>query len=436
MLIGGRMKVIGIDVGTTGICGVLLDAETGKVLNSKTVNSEAFIKTPNEWEKIQDVEKIVSISTKILDSFLEESTGEIAAIGLTGQMHGIIYVNAEGQAVSPLYTWQDERGNLPYKDTTYAGYLGSFSGYGNVTDFYNRENGLVPKDAVTYCTIHDYLGMVLCQNKKPVLHESDAASLGFYNMAQKKFDYAYTARVTDAFEIIGTYRQIPVSVAIGDNQASVFSTLASEEDLLINVGTGSQVSIVSDHPIVSEGIECRPYVDGKYLIVGAALCGGRAFSILKDFYKQLLEAANCNHVDVYGVMDQLLASKTETSLKVDTRFAGTRSNANIRGSISNISVDNLTPSDLALGVLHGMVEELHEMYLGMGERRVGIVGSGNGVRKNKALISIAEQMFGGKLRVPLYTEEAACGAALFALVACGKYRGVSEVQKLIRYAEE
>ena len=76
------------------------------------------------------------------------------------------------------------------------------------------------------------------------------------------------------------------------------------------------------------------------------------------------------------------------------------------------------------------------MYLGMGERRVGIVGSGNGVRKNKALIRIAEQVFGGQLRVPLYTEEAACGAALFALVACGKCRGVSEVQRLIKYAEE
>lgn len=63
------MKVIGIDVGTTGICGVLLDGENGKVIGSKTVNSEAFIKTSNEWEKIQDVDKIISISLDILNSF-------------------------------------------------------------------------------------------------------------------------------------------------------------------------------------------------------------------------------------------------------------------------------------------------------------------------------------------------------------------------------
>lgn len=429
------MKVIGIDVGTTGICGVLLDGENGKVIKTKTVNSEAFIKTSNEWEKIQDVNKIIYISLDILNSFLNDYEEDIVAIGLTGQMHGIVYVNGEGSAVSPLFTWQDERGNLPYKDTTYAGYLGGFSGYGHVTDFYNRENRLVPKDAVTYCTIHDYLGMVLCKNKTPFLHASDAASLGFYDLKRKKFDYDYNVRVTDGFDIIGSYRGIPVSVAIGDNQASVFSTLASTDDLLINVGTGSQISVVSDSIIVADGIECRPYADGKYLIVGAALCGGRAYSLLKDFYGELLEAANCRETDVYGVMERLIANKTSTSLKVDTRFAGTRGDAGVRGSISNISVENLTPTDLTVGVLRGMVEELYNMYIKMGVRKVGIVGSGNGIRKNKTLIRIAEELFGGKLRIPFYTEEAACGAALFALVCCGKYSGVSEVQKLIQYKE-
>ena len=252
------MKIVGIDIGTTSICGVVLDGESGRVDCSKTINSDAFIPTENEWEKIQNVEKIVTIATGILDSFLDDYKGEVAAIGLTGQMHGIVYVNAQGRAVSPLYTWQDARGDLPYRGTTYAKHLGSFAGYGNVTDFYNRENGLVPKDAVGYCTIHDYLGMVLCGNRAPVMHASNAASLGLYDLAQKKFCYDNPVKVTDAFEIIGAYRQIPVSVAIGDNQASVFSTLANEDHLLINVGTGSQISIVSDQPIWRTGLSADP----------------------------------------------------------------------------------------------------------------------------------------------------------------------------------
>ena len=430
------MKVIGIDIGTTSISGVVLDAESGNIVKTKNLNSEAFIDTLNDWEKIQSVGKIISIASEILDSFLDEFWGEILAIGLTGQMHGIVYVDSEGSAVSPLYTWQDGRGNLSYGDTTYAEYLGSFSGYGNVTDFYNRENGLVPKDAVTYCTIHDYLGMVLCKNKRPILHSTDAASLGLFDVERKVFNYSYEALVTDAFEIIGTYKEIPVSVAIGDNQASVFSTLKDEGELLINVGTGSQISIVSNHPIVSDNVESRPYLDGKYLIVGAALCGGRAYSIFKDFYKALFDAAECKDVDVYGVMAKLLENKAETSLCVDTRFAGTRAKSDIRGSITDISVDNFTPSDLTFGVLNGMMRELNDMYQSMGEVRKGIVGSGNGIRNNKALVRVAEQVFGDKVKIPRYTEEAACGAALFALVASGKCQKASDAQGLIKYMEE
>ena len=46
-------------------------------------------------------------------------TEDIAVIGITGQMHGIVYTDCNGMAISPLYTWQDGRGNLPYGDTTY-----------------------------------------------------------------------------------------------------------------------------------------------------------------------------------------------------------------------------------------------------------------------------------------------------------------------------
>ena len=370
----------------------------------------------------------------ILDSFFAEFPDEILTIGLTGQMHGIVYLNAGGIAVSPLYTWQDGRGALPYQNSTYAAHLGSFSGYGNVTDFYNRQNDLVPKAAVTYCTIQDYLGMRLCGNQAPILHTSDAASLGLFDAEEMTFRYPYAPEITKEFRIIGHHREVPVSVAIGDNQASVFSTLGSEKDLLINIGTGSQISIVSDVPVTTENIESRPYVDGKYLIVGAALCGGRAYSLLKEFYQNLFAAAKMENVDVYGIMEKFLSAQSDTTLKVDTRFDGTRSDPEIRGSISGISTANLTPADLTAGVVHGMVEELYEMYRSMGINRSGIVGSGNGVRKNKALIAVAESIFGAKLRIPIHLEEAACGAALFALVACGKYQTAAEVQQLIQYA--
>ena len=425
------MKAIGIDIGTTSICGVVMDTDSGALIRSVTKNSEAFLCGCAPWERIQSVDRIMSVAMEVLDDLVDSDT---AVIGVTGQMHGIVYVNAEGEAVSPLYTWQDERGNLPYRDTTYAAYLGCASGYGCVTDLYNRENGLRPQGAVSFCTIHDYFVMKICSLTSPLIHASDAASFGLYDLRENRLNWDFSPETVKDYRIAGKYRGIPVSVAIGDNQASVFSTLADENALLLNVGTGSQVSLVSDTPITAENVETRPYFDGKYLIVGAALCGGRAYSLLKDFYAKVLRrVTNIDDGEVYGIMSNMAESEDARTLSVDTRFAGTRSDPALRGSITDIGTDNFTPASLTRGVLDGMANELYTMYSAMGARRCGVVGSGNGVRKNPALVRALEQKFGGKMIFPAHLEEAAVGAALFGLVACGRVSGAKEAQALIKY---
>jgi len=421
------MHIIGIDLGTTSICGVQMDAKTGRVLRSRTENSNAFI-DGESFERKQSPEKIISLALEILEDLID---GKTAAIGVTGQMHGIVYYDCTGKAVSPLYTWQDGRGNKPYGDTTYAGYLHSCSGYGHVTDFYNRVNGLVPSEATSYCTIHDYLVMRLCGLTQARIHISDAASFGCFDLETGKINYDCKMNVVDDYRIAGTYKGVPVSVAIGDNQASVFSSLADPQSVLVNVGTGSQVSIVSDKIVQGPGIETRPYVEGKYLAVGSALCGGRAYAVLKDFYKRLLKL---DDDAVYAVMDKLLAGVDSSTLQVDTRFSGSREDESLRGSITGISTQNFTPEELTYGFLEGMIRELYELYQIMGAERSGLIASGNGIRKNAALQRIAERYFGAPLQIPQHKEEAACGAALFALISAGFCQNAEEAQKLIHLA--
>ena len=38
-----------------------------------------------------------------------------------------------------------------------------------------------------------------------------------------------------------------------------------------------------------------------------------------------------------------------------------------------------------------------------------------------------------KMRVPAHKEEAAYGACIFALAACGVYESIADAQKIIRY---
>ena len=73
------------------------------------------------------------------------------------------------------------------------------------------------------------------------------------------------------------------------------------------------------------------------------------------------------------------------------------------------------------------------MYSEMNVTRNSLVGSGNGIRKNPALVKIAEKQFASSMKIPAHLEEAAVGAALFGLIAGGILKSSAEAKKLIRY---
>ena len=109
------MKSLGIDIGTTTISAAVINPATNTVLTTRTVPNDSFIRTDKSWEKIQDPGKICVKVFGLADELLDEYE-EIDRIGLTGQMHGIVYVDRTGECIGPLYTWQDERGNQQYHD--------------------------------------------------------------------------------------------------------------------------------------------------------------------------------------------------------------------------------------------------------------------------------------------------------------------------------
>lgn len=75
---------------------------------------------------------------------------------------------------------------------------------------------------------------------------------------------------------------------------------------------------------------------------------------------------------------------------------------------------------MALGILHGMIDELYSQYriclnAGLSPGAV-LIGSGNGLRCNQHLQRIAADTFGLPLTLSENAEEAAAGAALFARI--------------------
>ena len=79
------MQLAGIDIGTTTISAVVLEKEEGKVIESITEPNGSFIQTGEEWERLQDADRIVKKAKAILDALLD-TYPQIRAIGLTGYL--------------------------------------------------------------------------------------------------------------------------------------------------------------------------------------------------------------------------------------------------------------------------------------------------------------------------------------------------------------
>ena len=453
------MKTIALDIGTTKICGILIDSQSGELLESRTCSNDSCISDTLPWEKCQDPARILSCCMSILDEFrqiAQKPPDDIVSIGITGQMHGILYLDASGHAVSPLYTWQDERGSQSFSDNnTYASYLSRVTGYpmatgyGLTTHFYMVHNDLVPGEADVFCTIQDFIAMSLAHSPSPLVHSSDAASFGLFNIEKNIFDPAALQQagidpvllpsVTRETKTLGlTPDGIPVSVAIGDNQASFLGSVCDPDAVLVNVGTGSQVSARVRMAASIEGLQFRPFAGGM-LCVGSPLCGGYSYAVLKEFFMQSAGLLDQTQIpaNLYQKMDAAAQEVYSAGqpLIVDTRFRGTRENPKLRGRIENISPANLTPGHLCLAVLKGICNELFSLYRKIpdGPPRTTLIGSGNGIRSSPILQQIFTDTFGLELKIPLYKEEAAYGAALFSLCASGYCRSLQEAQDKIKY---
>lgn len=437
------MNFLGIDIGTSSICGIVYNTVSKDIVSIAKINNTDMLSC-NVWEKVQDANAIVDIVLDLIQE-LRIQYPDIKGIGLSGQMHGILYVNAEGEAVSPLYTWQDMRGSLLYKDgMSYAAYLSKqtgfplSTGFGLVTHYYNKVNSLVPQNAVKLCTIMDYTAIRLTGKCEPLVDCSNAVSLGFFDKEKLAFDKealwnvgidsSILPEIGKAFSRVGHYENISVYTAIGDNQASFLGSIRDiRHSIHITVGTSSQISVYSEDYVNVPLLDTRPLPGGGYILVGAALCGGCSFSLLKKFFSETIKlytGEEMDDTDLYKIMVSVPYKEVqEDDIRVETLFGGTRSHPEKRGKIMNISCLNWHPENLIRGFLEGMSQELYDFYQllpnSVRERKTILVGSGNGIKRNPLLCQILEERFKCHLQVSACREEAALGACICGMVGNG-----------------
>jgi xylulokinase len=104
------MKLLGIDIGTGGTRAVVMD-ERGKVVASATCEHEPF-KSPQPLWAEQDPRDWWRASVVAVQKVLATpgvKADDIAAVGLTGQMHGSVLLDDAGGVLRPALIWCDQR---------------------------------------------------------------------------------------------------------------------------------------------------------------------------------------------------------------------------------------------------------------------------------------------------------------------------------------
>jgi xylulokinase len=98
---------IGIDVSTTASKAIAVDAQ-GKVVASQGYPHEHS--TPRPLWSEQDPDNWWEASCKALRDVLQQvPADEIGAVGLTGQMHGLVSLDENGKSLRPAILWNDGR---------------------------------------------------------------------------------------------------------------------------------------------------------------------------------------------------------------------------------------------------------------------------------------------------------------------------------------
>jgi sugar (pentulose or hexulose) kinase len=457
--------LLGIDAGTTTVSMVAYDTVAGEVVWHGSEPHGAYVAGLPAGHREQDPTKILLCVHGLLARVTDAAGPNLApdAICLTGQMHGFILLGKTGEPLTRVLTWEDTRVTeegagesacLPaFREVFAASALAGEGvtagpGYAAANLFWLANRDQLPREGFTLCSVQDWLLHELSGRRldRITTDPSCAHSTGLYQPVACRWDTELAAElglgaghlpaIAEPGQPIGRSAApgvltegISLCAGLGDNQASFLGSVSDPATTaLVNVGTGSQVSVWSEEYRTIKGLDTRPFAGKTFLIVGAPLCGGRAFSLLKDLVGEIGGVFFEDGLTGDEIYRELLATaKYKTDLRCSTTFSGSRTTPGERGSFDNLTLDNFTIGDFSGAIINGIGSELFGLFRSSGVPSVRLIGSGNGIRKNPLLArSIAEQ-FSLPLGLSVFEEEAALGAALVSGVGIGVFADIDAV---------
>ncbi len=277
-----RRYLLGYDLGSSSIKASLLDSKTGKsIASAVSPESEMAIQSPQpgwaEQEPDQWWEHIKNATADLIQKS-KSSPDEVAAIGISYQMHGLVLVDKNHQVLRPSIIWCDSRaaqtGQKAFEELGQHSCLEHFlNSPGNFTasklkwvkdhepDIYNQIfKIMLPGDFVAM----KMTGKI--STTKSGLSEGIFWDYKSNGLASKLMDYYGLSEelipdyydsffmsgelTSKAADELGLKTGIPISYRAGDQPNNAFSlNVLNKGDIATTAGTSGVIYAVSDEPL-------------------------------------------------------------------------------------------------------------------------------------------------------------------------------------------
>jgi xylulokinase len=453
--------LIGLDIGTTGARAVAVE-EDGRVLAE--ASSEYPLMSPRPGWSEQDPEDWWQASREVLGRVATKVGGEVAGLGLTGQMHGSVFLNSSEEVIRPTLLWNDQRTLKQCEKITEAvgeERLLAIAGNPALTGFqapkilwlrdeepqnYEKVAGvLLPKDYVRLrltgehaTDASDAAGTLLLDVRLRDWSEEILSALeipkewlpAVYEGPQK----TGALRETVAREL-GLPPGIPVAAGGGDNAAAAVGTGIIREGIISSsIGTSGVLFAHTDtfSPDPSGRIHAFCHaVPGKWHLMGVTLSAGGSLGwwrgALRRDFEELVEAASEVQPGSEGLLFLPYLSGERTP-HLDPKARGAFFGLTSRHTLAHMS------RALMEGVVFSLRDALEIMGgLGVGAEEVRVTGGG---ARSPLWRELQADIYGAPIYRTTADEGPAYGAALLAGVACGVYTDVEEACSHIRLRDE
>ncbi len=457
-----RGLCIGLDIGTSGVKGLLL-AERGRIVASATEDYPLLTPRPG-WTE-QDPEAWWQAACRVLRQLVQTAPGRIEALGLTGQMHGSVFLDHDGQVIRPAILWNDQRtvdACALIEHRVGPARLRAIAGNPALTGFqapkvlwlrdqepaaYARvRHLLLPKDFIRYRLTGDF-----------ATDASDAAGTLLLDLGRRDWSSeilaaleiprAWLPRVHEGPEVTGRISEaggrasglppgLPVVAGGGDNAAAAVGAGVVESGTgFVSLGTSGVVFVPSRDLQIDPNGALHAFchaVPGQYHLMGVMLSAGGSLRWYRDVLaKAEAAAARAAGADPY---DAMLARAAEVPPGAEGLFflpylAGERTphmDPAARGAWIGLSLahdERHLLRALLEGVAFGLADGLNLMRrLGVSPDRLYALGGG-------ARSPLWRGILAATLDVPLQRLEVeegpAMGAALLAAVGAGVHADVA-----------